>query len=234
MTKPSVEIIPAILPHSFEDLREHVDLLQGVAPRVQVDVVDGSYTRGKTWPYRERGTFEKLVSEEHGLPSWERVDYQFDLMVEDPAAEILNFVTAGATQLVLHARSKTTLAALQMIVDRRDQMGTFAVAAGIALGLHQQPSDLEPFESQFDFVQVMGIDHEGKQGQRFDHHALFLVERVRARYPYVPIQVDGGVALDHVKPLIAAGATRLVVGSAIFASQDPVAAYRALYTEANG
>ncbi len=229
----NIEIIPAILPHSFKDLQEHVERLQGVAPRVQVDLVDGSYARGKTWPYRDHATFEKLVSEEHGLPHWERVDYQFDLMVADPAAQILDFIAAGATSVVLHARSETALQALQQIVDRRDQMGTFAVQAGVALGDKQQPDALEPFESQFDFVQVMGIDHEGKQGEAFDQHALYLVERVRARYPLVPIQVDGGVSPENALALVAAGATRLIVGSAIFKEEDPAAAYKELYNMVN-
>ncbi len=228
-----VEIIPAILPGSFKDLQEHVELLQGVAPRVQVDIVDGHYAHGRTWPYRDHESFEKIVTEEHGLPSWDSVDYQFDLMVVDPAVEINNFVTAGATQLVLHSRSASTGAALQAIVDRRDQMGTFAVAAGIALPVRAQPDELEPFESQFDFVQVMGIEHEGKQGEPFDKHALFLIERVHARYPLLPIQVDGGVSEETIAELVAAGATRLVVGSAIFKADDPVAAYKALYNKAN-
>lgn len=228
-----IEIIPAILPHSFADLQEHIDLLQGVAPRVQVDIVDGHYAHGKTWPYKDAATFEKLVNEEHGLPSWDAVDYQFDLMVVDPAQEVMRYVTAGATQLVLHARSATTLAALQALVDRRDEMGTFAVAAGIGLGSRSQPDELEPFESQFDFVQVMGIEHEGKQGQAFDKHALFLIERIRARYPLVPIQVDGGVTQETIPLLVAAGATRLVVGHAIFEASDPSAAYKELYNRAN-
>ena len=70
------------------------------------------------------------------------MDYQFDLMIEDPASQINDFVTAGATQLVLHVGSKTTQQALQAIVERRDQMGTFSVAVGVALPLGAQPVDL--------------------------------------------------------------------------------------------
>ncbi len=228
-----VEILPAILPSSFADLQSHIELLQGVAPRVQVDVVDGHYAKGKTWPYRDHATFEKIVFQEHGLPAWEQVDYQFDLMINDPAAEIKNYVMAGATQVVLHARSTTALDALRSIVERRDEMGTFGVAAGIALGARSQPDDLEPFESQFDFIQVMGIEHEGKQGEPFDQHALYLIERLRARYPQSPIQVDGSVTEETIPKLVAAGATRLVVGHAIFTAEDPVAAYKQLYNVAN-
>lgn len=34
-------IIPAILPKSFADLKQHLALVQGIAPVVQIDVVDG-------------------------------------------------------------------------------------------------------------------------------------------------------------------------------------------------
>jgi ribulose-phosphate 3-epimerase len=106
---------------------------------------------------------------------------------------------------------------------------------GVALGAHQSPDELEPFEGRYDFVQVMGIEHEGRQGEKFDpdHKALFLLERLRRRHPQLPLQVDGGVRLDNVRSLVKAGATRLVAGSAIFEQPDIQAAYQALYTEAN-
>ena len=114
-----------------------------------------------------------------------------------------------------------------MIVDMgTEEIGNFPVRAGIALGPQDQPDALEPFESQFDFVQVMGIDREGKQGEPFDKRALYLVERLRARYPKLPIQVDGGVSLQNARELVAAGASRLVVGSAIVKAEDPLAAYQ--------
>src|SRR3989338_1609797 len=99
-------------------------------------------------------------------------------------------------------------------------------ARGVALGPQQSPDVLEPFESQFDFVQVMGIDREGRQGEPFDIKALYLVERLRARYPDLPLQVDGGVTLENARALAAAGANRLVGGHAIVKAPDPAAAYQ--------
>lgn len=230
-----IEILPAIMPSSFKDLQEHIERLQGAAPRVQVDVVDGDYVYGKTWPYKDHASFATLVEEEHGLPQWDKIDYQFDLMVKHPEGVIKDYITVGATQLVLHAGAPGAQEALQQIVDRRDEMGVFSIAVGIALPAHGQLEDLASFEAQFDFVQVMGIDREGKQGEPFDKHyrAVYLLERLRQRYPLLPLQVDGGVTKELVPRLVQAGAQRLVCGSAIFKEDDPAAAYKELYTIAN-
>src|SRR3989344_8522581 len=226
MTTP-IEIIPAVLPQSFKDLEAQLAPLAGIARQAQVDVVGGRYARGKSWPYRDRASFERLVEQEHGLPFWDKIDFQFDLMVEDPAAELNNFLAAGATQVILHVRSHTAQLALQALVDlRTNEAGGYSVRAGVALGPQQSPDVLEPFESQFDFVQVMGIDREGRQGEPFDIKALYLVERLRARYPDLPLQVDGGVTLENARALAAAGANRLVVGHAIVKAPDPAAAYQ--------
>jgi pentose-5-phosphate-3-epimerase len=85
-----------------------------------------------------------------------------------------------------------------------------------------------------DFVQVMGIDRIGRQGEPPDihHREIALVERLRRRYPSLTIQVDGGVA-PHVKELVRAGANRLIVGSAIVHAKNPGEVYKKLYTEAN-
>ncbi len=79
----------------------------------------------------------------------------------------------------------------------------------------------------------MGIEKVGFQGEPFDKHAIYLVERMRRRYPELIIQVDGGVSLENANALAKAGASRLIVGSAIFGEDDPIAASKALQVEAN-
>lgn len=225
--KQKIEIIPAVMTKSFKDLQDSLVPLKNIIWHVQVDVVDGRYAKSKTWPYRDRASFDKVVGEEHGLPFWDTLNFQFDLMVEDPSEELENFIQAGATEVVLHARSNNVAQALQTLVDlRTDEIGTYSVRAGLAVGPQDSLDILLPFEAQFDFVQVMGIDQEGKQGEPFDRKALYIVERLRRRYPRLPLQVDGGVSLENARELVVAGANRLVVGSAILKAGDPAAAYR--------
>ena len=101
--KQHVDIIPAVVPHDFADLEERLTLIKTFARAVQIDVVDGQYARGKTWPYRDRHTFDKIVQQEHGIPSWDVLDFEFDLMVNDAAATVMQYVHAGASRIIIHA-----------------------------------------------------------------------------------------------------------------------------------
>ncbi len=230
-----IEIIPAILPKSFDDLEQHAALVHGIAKRVQIDVVDGKFARTTTWPYKDHASFEKIVDEEHGLPFWQDFDFEFDLMIENPHEKVKEFVRAGASHVVIHAHATGAVEALRYLAElRQGDDGGFSVTTGLALLPNMQPDVLESFDTLFDYVQVMGIDHEGKQGEPFDAHAVALVERLHRRYPELTIQVDGSVNMETAPALVRAGATELIVGSAIFGADNPAEAYKALYTLVNG
>ena len=66
----------------------------------------------------------------------------------------------------------------------------------------------------------MGIERIGFQGEPFDHRVVQKIKALRAHFPHVTISVDGGVSLQTVPELVAAGANRLVVGSAIMNQPD--------------
>ena len=229
-----VEILPAVLPKNFKDLTEHIERIKGAPVTcVQIDAVDGVFAPHCTWPYRDESTFEAIVKEEHGLPLWDVFDFELDLMIEHPENRVMDFVHAGASRVVVHAESDGALHAVQKLVDLREETGAFPLQVGVALSCMTQPDILEPFEAQFDYVQVMGIAKVGFQGQPFDVHALHLLERLRLRYPTLPLQVDGGVTIENAHQIVKAGATKLVVGSAIFKADDPIAAIKEIQAEAN-
>lgn len=98
-----------------------------------------------------------------------------------------------------------------------------SVQIGVAVPCTASPDLLREYENLYDYVQVMGIEKVGFQGQPFDARAIELVRHVHEQYPELAIQVDGGVSEDTIPDLIRAGATRLVVGSAIWKSEDPAA-----------
>jgi ribulose-phosphate 3-epimerase len=225
-----IEIIPAILPKSLEDLTAHVERVHTVAPWIQIDVVDGTFAHNKTWPYSDPASFERIISGEEGLPFWDTCDFEFDLMVEHPEHEATKFVSVGAMRLVVHASSAGALTALQELQSYR--MADLPIEVGVALRTHASAEDLKNFEGLFDYVQVMGIDKVGFQGEAFDDQALSLVAAVHAMHPSLPVQVDGGVKLENIEAIVRAGATRLVAGSAIFDAEDPGSAIAALKTHA--
>ncbi len=236
--KASIEIVPAVLPKNFKDLEEHVERVATVAKRVQVDIVDGVYAQGPfmhkaSWPYHDSHTFETIVSQEKGLPHWGDLNYEFDLMISNPAEKVMDYVHAGASHILVHARSQGSKEAVQKLVDLREDTGAFSIQVGVALMCDAQPDELEVFEAQFDYVQVMGIATIGRQGEPFDVRAVHLLERLRARYPNLTLQVDGGVNAQTIPALVKAGATFLIAGSAVFGADDSAQAFTALQNLAN-
>ncbi|HVU80038.1 MAG TPA: hypothetical protein VHD37_01605 [Candidatus Paceibacterota bacterium] len=230
----AVEIIPAILTNSFAELERQAGIAHAFAKKVQLDVVDGVFAKHATWPYKDGGNFQKIQEEERGLPFWGDLDFEFDLMIENPHEHAMEYVRAGGSHIVIHAQSTGAVEALQKLAEiRGTDDGAFSITTGLALLPNMQPDVLESFDTLFDYVQVMGIDTIGRQGEPFDAHAVILVERLRRRYPDLALQVDGGVSLENAKALAHAGANRLIVGSAIFGADNPEEAYQRLSTEAN-
>jgi ribulose-phosphate 3-epimerase len=219
----NVEIIPAILVNTFDELQEKVDLVKLGTDRIQVDICDGQFTPSATWPYRKTdNNFEMIVREDQAMPSWETLDYEFDLMVNNPEEVVDDWVSAGATRIVLHLESKGDVReAIRKLIGR--------VEIGIALNIDTPVEEirnlrLELGDDAIQFVQLMGIDHIGFQGQQFDVQIIDKIHDIKEMYPDMLISIDGGVSLETAPSLIDAGADRLIVGSAIINSENPLGA----------
>ena len=206
-----IQIIPAILPKSWGQLTDDLGRVEGLSPMVQLDVV------------------KNIFDGHEALPLWEELDFEFDIYLE-PAEFVERALELGASRIVVHARHATARAALELLQPQRG--GTFATAVGIALRPTDTPDVLLAFDGLYDFVQVMGIDHEGQQGEPYNAAATELVRALHAAQPELFIQVDGHAA-GHEQELADAGAQALIVGSAILGAEDPKVAYKEIYTRAN-
>lgn len=231
------DIIPAILPKSYEELEDKLDLIATHAPVVQIDVCDGAYVQNRTWPYLKGlhdQIFDGIIAQDSAFPHWEDLDFEFDLMVKDAYEKIPDFISAGAARIVVHKDGVGEEELSSIIRDygkHSDELGMFDVELGIALPVDGKPEDIADIVDTIHFVQVMGIRKVGFQGQAFDPQAIETVRALRAAYPELPISVDGGVNLDTAPELIKAGATRLIVGSAIVGAENVIEAigeFRAL------
>lgn len=210
------EIIPAILPKDFAELQEKIELIKDFVKTVQIDVCDGQFVPSATWPYRkEDDSFEKIIKEEEGLPGWEKLNFEIDLMANRPEEVIEEWVSAGATRIIIHVEARGNIeGAIDQLKDR--------IEISLALNVETPISVIEPFKDKIQGIQLMGIDTIGFQHQPFDAKVIDKVKEVRAAYPEMLISVDGGVSLENGSALIAAGANRLVVGSAIFEADNYV------------
>ncbi len=219
-----VEILPAILPKDFFELEEKALLVKDLVKTIQIDVCDGQFVPNATWPYKkEDDSFERMQKEEQGIPGWEKLDFEIDLMVNHPEQVIEQWVVAGATRIILHAEAKgDILGALQSLAGRVEIGVAFAIDTDALTFLNS----IKEKGFEINSVQLMGIDHVGFQGQEFNPQVIENIKKVKAAFPDLTISIDGAVSLETAPQLIAAGATRLVVGSAIFGADNFTEAIR--------
>ena len=218
LNKPmsKIQIIPAILPKDFSEVQEKVESVKDFVKFVQIDACDGQFVPDASWPYRKNDlSFEKIIHEDEGLPFWDKVDYEIDLMANRPEEHVEEWIQAGAARVIIHVEVRGDISkALELIADRAE--------IGLAINIETSLDVLDQYADKASFIQCMGIDRIGFQGQAFDTAVLDKIKSIKNKYPDKVISVDGGVSLDNALLLIEAGATRLVVGSAIFGSEIPM------------
>lgn len=218
-------IIPAILPQSAEDLQGRLSRLQGISSEVQIDVVDGRFVSPATWPYR---TPEK--GEVPGVPDTDAFShlgafrFEIDLMVSNPEEVVGAWIRAGASRITIHA--ETTKALAKLVEDFDVKYGhdkNFApdlLSFGLAININTPTALIEPYLEACDYVQFMGINTIGKQGQAFDRNVLAKIAAFHKRFPEMAIQVDGGVSLETAPELLSVGVSRLIVGSSLWNAEN--------------
>ncbi len=222
-------IVPAILTQSREDLDAKLAALAGIATDVQVDVVDGVFASPATWPYVGTGNFEQLFAADGTIPQFENFHIEVDLMVQQPEEVAGSWLAAGATRILAHLESTTYMP--HLVTDMKVKYGHekgFAsdfLSFGLALNVDSDIQLLEPYIEDIDYVQFMGIQNIGKQGEPFATAVLNKIEVFHKKYPDMPIQVDGGVNLESTPLLLRAGASRLVVGSGLWKTPNLKEAY---------
>ncbi len=103
MTMP--EIIPAIMPRNFEYLKRNLELVRGIVKIVQIDIMDGKLTKNVSWPYGEndKESFEKILNEEEGMPFWDEIDFELDLMIVDSGKEFGKVQKIARERIIFHS-----------------------------------------------------------------------------------------------------------------------------------
>lgn len=213
MTK---EIIPAVLPHDYQELSDALAFLKGASSWVQIDLVDGEFVPGvpRTWPFSESSHFAEILGQEEGMPYWRDFQFEFDLMIARPEELVDDFIQAGAARVVFHYESTQ---AMNEILDKLEHSHVEAV---IALSRSTTLEELDAHAQRLSAVQIMGIEEIGAQGQPFDEEALEQVRLVVERFPELTIQVDGGVDEHTIQAISEAGAHRFISGSTILSAED--------------
>ncbi len=204
-------IVPAVIPTSLEHIFATAKRVKPFVRDFQVDVVDGVFVPFVSWPY---GSGENAGQPKDIRSLCGMFDIEIDLMIDGAEEELPKWIGAGVKRVVVHMETYIDTEAARALCDQ----------AGVLLGV--AASNDTPLALYLDalphahFAQCMGIANVGAQGQPFDLRVLPRIDAVRAKFPELPISVDGSVNRDTLLTLRAHGVSRFIVGSALMSSEN--------------
>lgn len=217
----TVEIIPAVMPYTAEEIQSKTVTLHAYAPCFQLDIMDGKFTEKKTWPHNSDEEWEGLSVPE-AAHLFAGTHYEAHLMVVDPVPLATRLVQAGVSRILMHIESFVSSQEAKVAYDTVKAAGAHEV--GFAILAHTPMSALDDALVYTDSIQIMSIPKIGYMGQPFDEEAVTKIAGLHAKHPSLVLEADGGVTPLNALSLKEAGATRLTVGSA-FTKGDPVSVF---------
>jgi len=203
---PPLRIAPSILSADFGRLAEEVAAI-ATADYVHVDVMDGHFVPNLT--------IGPVVVE--AVRRATKLPLDVHLMIEDAERWVAAYAKAGADLIGVHVEACPHL---HRTLGQIRELGKRPV---VVLNPHTPPEAIEYVLPDVAMVLVMSVN-PGFGGQRFIPSALdkirWLRRRIDERGLDVEIEVDGGVKVDNVAEVCAAGANVIVSGSGVFGTPD--------------
>lgn len=202
-------IAPSILSADFARLGEEVDAVVAAgADMIHFDVMDNHYV-----PNLTIGPMVCKALRDYGVT----VPIDVHLMAEPVDSLIEQFAEAGANYISFHPEASRH-------VDRSiDLIKQHGCRAGLVLNPATPLVLVEPMLHKLDMLLIMSVN-PGFGGQAFIPHTLEKIQKARQLLDEgkhtARLEVDGGIKIDNVSQVRAAGADTFVVGSAIFETDD--------------
>ena len=215
-------IAPSILSADFGRLADEVRAVDAAgADYIHVDVMDGRFVPNLT--------IGPLVVAAIRKATHKPLDVH--LMIEDPDRYVDDFARAGADLIGVHVE------ACRHLHRVLQQIRAAGKRPSVTLNPHTPIDHVQHVLEDVDQVLIMSVN-PGFGGQSFIPNVLpkirALREELSARGLQVDIEVDGGIKVDNIAEVAAAGANVFVAGSAVFGASDYRATIAALRKNAEG
>ena len=145
-------------------------------------------------------------------------------MVADAVENFDIYTKLGPKRIIFHLEAVGNVEEFKNFMEGIDMYVRDSIQIGLAVNADTEISKIFPLVNSVDFVQCMGISEIGFQGQEFDERVLENIKKLKEKFSILIISVDGGVNLENAESLVSAGANRLVIGSALFNTDDIIGA----------
>lgn len=218
------KIAPSILSADFSRLAEEIAAVEKAgADLIHIDVMDGHFVPNITIGAGVIAALRKTT----------RLPFDVHLMIENADRYIESFVQAGSDIITVHVEATHHL---HRTITMISELG---IKVGVSLNPATPLGQVEEILAMVDHLLIMTVN-PGFGGQKFITGVLPKIRRakelINATAPAVLIEVDGGVTLDNMSAIAAAGADILVAGAAVFGQGNyaqTIGKMRALLNDCN-
>ena len=219
-----VKIAPSILSADFGILAEEIAKVEAAgADQLHIDIMDGRFVPNLSMGFPILDAIRKRT----------RLPLDLHLMIVEPEKYLPEFAARGADMLTVHVEAcphlQRTLVSIRELSGKRGA----PVKAGAALNPATPTAALDYVTDDLDLVLLMSVN-PGFGGQKLIPTVYPKIKQVRSLLGKraVDVSIDGGVKVEHCKPLAEHGASILVAGSAVFEAKDPAAVVKQMRSAA--
>jgi ribulose-phosphate 3-epimerase len=192
-----IEIVPAILVKTIDELNQRVKEVEPYVNRIQLDIMDGIFVPNKTIQPEDMSIFKtKLMKEAH-------------LMVDDNEKYVDAFLDLGFDMIIVHYESCKDIPRIIKKVKGRGKKIALAINPPTLV------SAIKDYLDDLDMVLIMSVN-PGFSGQGFLPEILPKIKELRKMKKNLDIEVDGGIKLGTTKLVAEAGANIIVSCSGIY------------------
>jgi len=219
-----IKIAPSILSADFGILAEEIAKVEAAgADQLHIDIMDGRFVPNLSMGFPILDAIRKRT----------RLPLDLHLMIVEPEKYLPEFAARGADMLTVHVEAcphlQRTLVSIRELSGKRGA----PVKAGAALNPATPTAALDYVTDDLDLVLLMSVN-PGFGGQKLIPTVYPKIKQVRSLLGKraVDVSIDGGVKVEHCKPLAEHGASILVAGSAVFEAKDPAAVVKQMRSAA--
>lgn len=203
-------ISPSILNADFLNLDKEIEMLNASqADYIHIDVMDGSFVSNISFGMPIMASIKHIAKK----------PLDVHLMIVNPEKYVQTFAKLGANIITIHLEACMHL---NKIIREIKDLGC---KAGVAINPHTPICMLKDILAEVDIVNIMSVN-PGFGAQSFIENTYNKIVDLKTlcneTSSEVLIQVDGGVTTHNSMALIKHGVNILVIGNAIFSSENPM------------
>ena len=210
-------LAPSILSADFARLGEEIAACESAGANwIHVDVMDGHFVPNITMGPFIVETCRRIT----------KLPLDVHLMIEKPERYLEAFAKAGASGLTVHVETCPDLS------GTLKQIKSLGCTAGAVLNPETSVGAIQPVLAEADLILVLSV-HPGYSGQSFIPESIAKVSEIRKKLDALRssawLEVDGGIDVETLPKMKAAGATAFVSATAVFKHpQGPAAGVKTL------